>query len=505
MALIPLVVVIGGEVHSESDDEGVDHSKKLKGLETLSKSAQFKLNIKKARKVSKHDFFIQQHLRGSSEGFGVTLEVPDELTLKRLNEGVGVIPKVPNKPSDYYRTSSYDSEFEVEDILSDKADVTEKADESKKTDDEKAEEEHPEATKVSASLTLSSAEFTSQFFNDNPYVNVNEVLNDPVEHEVQSMVDIPVQQAKPAKQRPPLVDTTITLFPDPTTVSPTQPPPTPPKRRKLKIILKKYKRPESHVDVDAIDKSVKAYLKKVLPADVHDIGKIKMVKAAKKSMPKYSPKPFDQASLSEFDQKDKLFQMMSKSMSYNRYPSHKALYDSLAISPSVDEDVMDKELKELPVQKKTRTTPSKPSNPNKFVQAEETVKELDQEVEMNDEEPAMDEVVNYGKYPHDDTAPSQDRSKWFKQSPRPETPDPDWHKEPNADDGPELMWFNDLVHAEKDPLTFDDLMGSIVDFTKFIMNHLKKDIIYKADLEGPTFMLLKGTCESQIKLEYNFK
>ncbi|GKB82540.1 hypothetical protein Tco_0949435 [Tanacetum coccineum] len=37
------------------------------------------------------------------------------------------------------------------------------------------------------------------------------------------------------------------------------------------------------------------------------------------------------------------------------------------------------------------------------------------------------------------------------------------------------------------------------------MNRLKKDKITKADLEGPTFMLLKGTCRNQIKLEYNFE
>ncbi|GJS03375.1 retrovirus-related pol polyprotein from transposon TNT 1-94 [Tanacetum coccineum] len=35
----PIGVVIGGEAHSELDNEGVDHLKKLKGLETLSKTA----------------------------------------------------------------------------------------------------------------------------------------------------------------------------------------------------------------------------------------------------------------------------------------------------------------------------------------------------------------------------------------------------------------------------------------------------------------------------------
>ncbi|GKA78079.1 hypothetical protein Tco_0784616, partial [Tanacetum coccineum] len=37
------------------------------------------------------------------------------------------------------------------------------------------------------------------------------------------------------------------------------------------------------------------------------------------------------------------------------------------------------------------------------------------------------------------------------------------------------------------------------------MNRLKKDRITNADLEGPTFMLLKGTCGNQIELEYNFE
>ncbi|GKG41320.1 hypothetical protein Tco_0470532, partial [Tanacetum coccineum] len=63
----------------ESDEERVDHS--LKALETLSKAAQFKLNMEKARKVSEHDLFIQQCPRGSGEGSGVNPEVPDELTL----------------------------------------------------------------------------------------------------------------------------------------------------------------------------------------------------------------------------------------------------------------------------------------------------------------------------------------------------------------------------------------------------------------------------------------
>ncbi|GJS46066.1 hypothetical protein Tco_0596187 [Tanacetum coccineum] len=71
-----------------------------------------------------------------------------------------------------------------------------------------------------------------------------------------------------------------------------------------------------------IDKFVKAHLKNVLPKDVLDFGKIKMEKAAKKSFPKH--------------------------------PTHKALYDSLIVSVSVDEDDMDKQLEDPPIHKNKR-------------------------------------------------------------------------------------------------------------------------------------------------------
>ncbi|GJW81288.1 hypothetical protein Tco_0145263, partial [Tanacetum coccineum] len=231
-----------------------------------------------------------------SEGSRVTLEVPDELTLKSSNEGASVTPKVLDEPSDHSSNSSCDLEFVVEDISSDEADITKKSDKAKKAKTEKdtyqkANEEYsekPEVINVNSSLTLSSAEFISQFLNDNLEVTINEVLKDLVEHEVQSMVDVPVTQAKPAEQRPQLVDITITLIPDTTTVSPTQSPLTQQKRRKIKRILKISKRLESQVNVgelenrvtrlvkkvhamssfnlpEEIDKSVKAHLKNVLP------------------------------------------------------------------------------------------------------------------------------------------------------------------------------------------------------------------------------------------------
>ncbi|GKC22289.1 hypothetical protein Tco_1024439 [Tanacetum coccineum] len=52
---------------------------------------------------------------------------------------------------------------------------------------------------------------------------------------------------------------------------------------------------------------------------------------------------------------------------------------------------------------------------------------------------------------------------------------------------------------------FDDLLGTTFDFLNFVKHRLKKDKLTKANLEGPVFELLKGTCRSSIELEYHLE
>ncbi|GJS28935.1 hypothetical protein Tco_0489555 [Tanacetum coccineum] len=115
------------------------------------------------------------------------------------------------------------------------------------------------------------------------------------------------------------------------------------------VILKRLTKLETKVEAmskfnlpEAIDKSVQAHLKKNLPKDVHDFGKLKQEKVTKQSMPKYSTKPFDKAFLKEYDQKDKLIKLIMKSKSYNTHPAHMKLYDSLMDSLLVEENDMAK-------------------------------------------------------------------------------------------------------------------------------------------------------------------
>ncbi|GKC58938.1 hypothetical protein Tco_1086536 [Tanacetum coccineum] len=62
-----------------------------------------------------------------------------------------------------------------------------------------------------------------------------------------------------------------------------------------------------------------------------------------------------------------------------------------------------------------------------------------------------------------------------------------------------------MVSALKDPLTFNDLMATPIDFSKYVLNGLKIKNLTQDILLGPAFNLLKGTCSNSIELEYNFQ
>ncbi|GKF35769.1 hypothetical protein Tco_0112527, partial [Tanacetum coccineum] len=147
-------------------------------------------------------------------------------------------------------------------------------------------------------------------------------------------------------------------------------------------------------------------------------------------------------------------------------------------------------------------TPPKSSKSGKFVTIEEPDEEHVHDMSQDDKENIVDEMGNADKHPDGEAAPNND---WFKQPPRPPTPDPEWNKCQVIDDQPKQTWFNDLVSAQKDPLTFDKLMTTPIDFSKFAKNCLKLDKITKADLVEPVYNLLKGTCQSSIEFEYNME
>ncbi|GJV91935.1 hypothetical protein Tco_1539748 [Tanacetum coccineum] len=48
-------------------------------------------------------------------------------------------------------------------------------------------------------------------------------------------------------------------------------------------------------------------------------------------------------------------------------------------------------------------------------------------------------------------------------------------------------------------------MSTPINFSAYVMNHLKIDNLTQQHLVGPTFNLLKGTCKSRVELEYHFE
>ncbi|GKC93885.1 hypothetical protein Tco_1159327 [Tanacetum coccineum] len=393
-------IVIGREITKKPTEEALDHSKKLKGIETLFEATQYMSDMQTSSKSSKLVYRIQQQSKGSSGGYGI-------------------IPEVPNEPKDIFGSSSSSlsgSDDEVKYVSTDnetKADEN-KAEEGKDTE-EQAKEEPPvddqagmeqakgEQAKVkvpnlvvpnlSSSLTLSFAEYDNQFINENPDVSITNILKDTTKIEIQSMVEVPIHQEDPVVQRTLLVDIDILMIPKKLSEL----------EKKVKVLSKvnHAKAIEESVQANAINE-VKNQLPKLLPKAVSDfvqpewkeqfMGEIDPTKVLKKR---------------RHDDKDK-----DLSADAEKGKKKRRRKDS---KPSKD--------KEIAGSLKKGKAPSQPSTIDKTVNADETIHEAAMEIE----EPVADNVINVEEQTQDDAAPKRDTSIWFKQDVivRPETLDPE--------------------------------------------------------------------------------
>ncbi|GJW81272.1 hypothetical protein Tco_0145247 [Tanacetum coccineum] len=186
-------------------------------------------------------------------------------------------------------------------------------------------------------------------------------------------------------------------------------------------------------------------------------------------------------SLSELELKQILFDKMEKSLSYMKHDKHQELCDALLNSIMLDEAIASGNVNLAKESSKGKTLP-KTSKTYKSVTAEEPVEEHVHEMAIDVEEPTVVNVVNDDDQPQDDAAPRKDNSTWFKQPPRLEISNPEWNQDKSSDDASEQTWFNNMVDAMKDLLTFDELMSTLLDFSKFSMNRLKLDKLTKEDL-----------------------
>ncbi|GJU65073.1 hypothetical protein Tco_1246908 [Tanacetum coccineum] len=215
-------------------------------------------------------------------------------------------------------------------------------------------------------------------------------------------------------------------------------------------------------------------------------------------------------SLFEYELKNILYNKMHEIQSHLTHDINQELYHALAWSIKLDENNSTRGRNPDTVLKKIDRGDDQDEDPSAGPnQAEESVEEPITEVVMDDAvNTAAEDVVHDVDQPQDSSEQKTDKTpkyNWFTQPPRPPTLDPEWNTIQVVDDAPEEHWFNDILSVENDTLTFDSLMALPIDFSKFSINRIKINKLTKAHLEGPLYQLLKGTCESNIEVEYNME
>nr|GEY63371.1 retrovirus-related Pol polyprotein from transposon TNT 1-94 [Tanacetum cinerariifolium] len=88
---------------------------------------------------------------------------------------------------------------------------------------------------------------------------------------------------------------------------------------------------------------------------------------------------------------------------------------------------------------------------------------------------------------------------------RPPTPDHDWNKSVPAAQGKAQSWISALAKQTDARSSFNELLDTLIDFSNFIMNRLGVDTLTPELLAGPTYELIRGSCNSLTELEYHLE
>nr|GFA69649.1 hypothetical protein [Tanacetum cinerariifolium] len=88
---------------------------------------------------------------------------------------------------------------------------------------------------------------------------------------------------------------------------------------------------------------------------------------------------------------------------------------------------------------------------------------------------------------------------------RPPTLDRDWNKTLPAAQGNAQKWISELARQTDARSSFNELLDTPIDFSNFIMNRLHVDTLTPELLAGPTYELMRGSCNSLTELEYHLE
>nr|GEX16239.1 hypothetical protein [Tanacetum cinerariifolium] len=70
---------------------------------------------------------------------------------------------------------------------------------------------------------------------------------------------------------------------------------------------------------------------------------------------------------------------------------------------------------------------------------------------------------------------------------------------------PPQLWITQMAQAVDTQSLFNEFLATPIDFSTFIINRLKIDILTQKVLTGPTYDLIKDTCKSVVELEYQLE
>ncbi|GJR32103.1 hypothetical protein Tco_1108335 [Tanacetum coccineum] len=368
--------------------------------------------------------------------------------------------------------------------------------EVEKTSEAKDDTKKSELPPSSSSLSISLG-FGDQFLKLSSDSSLVSTVKDSADVDVSSLLDIPIQHKTPQIQSPSV----------------------------QKIPVAKLEKDVSELKTGDHSSVALAVLQSYVPTVVDSYLDTKhLPELTKKLTP--TTEQESEITLKEYDLKSALYQSMHANKSFNRNPANHRLYHTLMEALIKDENAMDKGVADTvkdhkrkhdddeddddedppvgPNQDKntkmrrtkesessnkpttTKETPkgktlTKGSKTGKSALAKEPVEEPITEMIMND---VGDDVVRDDDQPQATSKPKTSKTlnpEWFKQPSKPPTPDPEWNKCQVVLDQPAQPWFNQMVSASKDPLTFNNLMATPIDF----YNHrtVAVDYFFNNDLE----------------------
>nr|GFB52124.1 hypothetical protein [Tanacetum cinerariifolium] len=76
---------------------------------------------------------------------------------------------------------------------------------------------------------------------------------------------------------------------------------------------------------------------------------------------------------------------------------------------------------------------------------------------------------------------------------------------PVFETGSAQTWISELAKQADSRSSFNELLDTLIDFSNFIMNRLDVDTLTPELLAGPTYELMRGSCNSLTELEYHLE